>query len=362
MQKKTIEFIQNCLDRWILRNRKNMRNIIKGLAKDSVSAQVVCSSVFMVSVLILVAWNFTLVDALPLDEKPAVEKSERKIEEPKTQSQNAEIQGSQKLVQENYPEENYSKETKDLSSLISPWKQGLILYQDGKYELALIFFERAFVENPLHTDLHFYLGNLYHHKGLYAQAVEAYSRGLELASETEKEALSLNLAQSHQAIGNSETALSLYESIDSDLYPQVYLHRGMLYFEEGKREEVISSWTKYLELQPNSNQKESIQKALIRLNDPNYSLPSEEVVSGARAEEETILSADSLENSESESLSEEDIQTAEEQLISQLREQEQNDIQREIERSAENIQIESEDLTLTDLERKEGETFEEIER
>ena len=54
-----------------------------------------------------------------------------------------------------------------IAKTLSPFDQGKELYKQGKYEVALVFFERAFKENPLNSKLYFYLGNIYNHKKMF---------------------------------------------------------------------------------------------------------------------------------------------------------------------------------------------------
>ncbi len=164
-----------------------------------------------------------------------------------------------------------------LSKVLSNYDQGIILYNKKKYELALVYFERAFKESPMKNDLYFYLGNIYNHKKMFLESIEAYKRGLDIVSGKTKIIYLYNLAKSYQGAKMYKDALKTYRYIGSktDKYPAIYLYMGMIYFNLKNKDETIKAWEIYLVKAPNNLQYESVRKAINILKNKNFIFPVE---------------------------------------------------------------------------------------
>ncbi|HEO64750.1 MAG TPA: tetratricopeptide repeat protein, partial [Spirochaetes bacterium] len=160
---------------------------------------------------------------------------------------------------------------------LSPLKQGMNLYKQGKYELSLVFLEKAFKENPLNYRLYFYLGNVYNHKKMFKKSIEAYKRGIEISPVQQKKEFLYNLARSYQGDKQYKEALGLYSKLEkeSSKYPEIHLYRGMIYYNLQNKSAVIKSWETYLAQAPNGPQYQSIRKAIDIIKDDKFRWPVE---------------------------------------------------------------------------------------
>ncbi len=277
------------------------------------------------------------------------------------------------------------------SKTLSPYDQGIKLYKEGKYEVALVFFERAFKENPLNSKLYFYLGNIYNHKKMFNKSVEAYKRGLELTSEKNKDAFLYNLARSYQGGKQYKEALQTFTEIEkrTDIYTNIYLYKGMIYFNLRNKEEAIKSWEHFLVKAPDNSQYQSVRKAIDLLKDKNFQWPvspseknntkiiyvangqgvtavqkgtNKTQVSEAEREGNKKLVEDKSGKSDKDAISEEEIKKREEQLIEELKKKEEEEANKGVDDSVSQLKVDSEDLKVKDQDKKEGKEYDEIER
>ncbi len=243
---------------------------------------------------------------------------------------------------------------------LSPLKQGMNLYKQGKYELSLVFLEKAFKENPLNYRLYFYLGNVYNHKKMFKKSIEAYKRGIEISPVQQKKEFLYNLARSYQGDKQYKEALGLYSKLEkeSSKYPEIHLYRGMIYYNLQNKSAVIKSWETYLAQAPNGPQYQSIRKAIDIIKDDKFRWPVE-VAKGNREKDKKIVED---EDNADKKPTEEEIKKAKEKLVKELKEKEKAEANKGVDDSVENAKIDSENIEVKGQEKKEGVEYDEIER
>jgi len=272
----------------------------------------------------------------------------------------------------------------------SSYEQGIKLYREGKYEVALVFFEKAFKENPLNSKLYFYLGNIYNHKKDFDKSIEAYKRGLDLASKEDRRSFLYNLARSYQASNRFKEALIVYNKLEkeTDRYPEIYLYQGMVHFNLRNKADVIKSWETYLVKAPENSQYNSVRKAIDYLKDKNFKWPERPVdnkdmrviyltsgtgtvgtagdgsktgvAKAGRDEDKRILEEKGKDKSAKST--DKDTKDAEDKLVKELQQKEEDKANKEIDDSVVNLKVDSEDLKVKDQKKKEGKEFDDIER
>ncbi len=250
------------------------------------------------------------------------------------------------------------------SQNLSPLKNGIKLYKQGKYELSLVYLEKAYKENPMDTKLHFYIGNIYNHKKQFSKSVEFYKRGIELSKGNEKHPFLLNLARTYQSALDYKEALNTYDQLQklTDEYPKTYLYKGMIYYNLKNKEGVVGSWETYLQKDPTSPQYQSIRKALDIIKSENFKW-SKQVSKGARGEDKKIIEDNKDKKEKKAPSSEKEIKEEEDKLVNDLKEKEKQQANKEIENSVSNVKVDSEDIEVKEQpDKKEGKEFDEVER
>lgn len=247
----------------------------------------------------------------------------------------------------------------------TPYDQGVKLYEEGKYELSLVFLERAFDENPLiHEQLYFYLGNIYNHKKNYKKAIESYHRGLEMASDENQDSFKMNLAKSYLDNKQYEKAIELYDELEKTLESKsdVLFYKGMAYFNLEDKDNAVTAWQNYLDNAPQDEpQYDSVKRAIDLLKDPEFKFgKKKEVTKGARDEDKKLTEDDK--EAQDKKMTDEEIKQQEDDLVSKLEEQEEMQAISFIKDSIAAAKIDSEKLCVADQEKKEGRDFDEVER
>jgi len=160
-------------------------------------------------------------------------------------------------------------------------KQGIDLFMDNKPVEAVPFLENALQQNPADTDLYMYLASCYEQLGNYEAALQTYRDALE-NTKTRKADFYYNMGNTLQQLGRYQDALESYgDAIERDRnLARAYLNRANVFVREFDFSRALADYRVYLSLNPNSPQRENIEKMI--------SLLSEKIVAAekARLEEE----------------------------------------------------------------------------
>lgn len=166
--------------------------------------------------------------------------------------------------------------------------RGELLYDDERYQEALLFFKRAIALNPVDVHAHIRIGNALFALGKYQESLEAYERALELdpansAYEVERAKALIALKRDDRALeacaraqqldplnaaaygvqgniylelGLDEGALRCYEqAIERDpKNPRYYSYRGDALRWLGRDEEALEAYDQALKLKPASRE------------------------------------------------------------------------------------------------------------
>jgi len=146
------------------------------------------------------------------------------------------------------------------------FNKGLDSFKWQKSDEASAFFQKAADMDPGRDIYFLYLGITYHQLGKYQDADDTYSRGIELNG-SERDRLLLNR-------GNLRTVISRYDGASSDysrvidgggpLSSSAILNRANMELNQSSLLLAIDDYTRYLEMEPESPQREKIEE-LIKL-------------------------------------------------------------------------------------------------
>lgn len=259
------------------------------------------------------------------------------------------------------------------SKTLSSFDQGMKLYKMGKYEVALVYLERAFKENPLNGQLYFYLGNIYNHKKMFNKSIEAYKRGLELTSNNSKKLpYYYNLARSYHSAKQYKEALKIYNKLQKiELYPTIYLYQGMIHFKLRNKVQTIQAWETYLVKAPRNVQYKSIRRAIDRLKDKNYKWPPSEdkrnfkvvyLTSGSGIINEEMLKGSKSNGKQGAQSDNKTSEKGDSKLLDELQKKEKGNNNKGVDESIRDVKVDSDDINVKDQAKKEGQEFDEIEK
>jgi len=122
-----------------------------------------------------------------------------------------------------------------------------LLQDDGRYEQALAFLQRASMLEPDNPEFAYWEGIGHWANGNQEREQQSYLRGLE--SDPENFALLINLGHSYLGGRNYHEALNTYQAVLARLpaEPAALYNSGLIYRALGMQSEEISSWQSYLQ-------------------------------------------------------------------------------------------------------------------
>jgi len=193
--------------------------------------------------------------------------------------------------------------------------EGEKLFKSNRPAEAALFLEEEINNGTASSAAYNYLGLAYYQTGEYEKSVDAFAKGLKVPA-TNKKILSYNQGNSYYAMGDYENAaksFSLALSADPK-FSRALLNRANSYLMAQKYSETISDYERYLIMEPEDEQRPSIEELLALLK--------QEI---ARQEEEARLAAE-----EAARIAEEEARMAEE-LARQKAEEERLEAERKAE-------------------------------
>ena len=124
-------------------------------------------------------------------------------------------------------------------------------FNEKQYELAVMYYKMALVENPQSVEAQFGLGVAYQMLMQYDQAIEAYLKLLSKNFSRKKVVANLLLALSHKPY---KDALDILLSIDEKIagYSDILSQIGMIYMKTNDDSRAISAFVRAYELSPNN--------------------------------------------------------------------------------------------------------------
>lgn len=147
------------------------------------------------------------------------------------------------------------------------FSKGLEAYRWQRMDEATGYFIKAAEANPHFPDYAFYIALCYHQSGRLADAEEAYSRSLSLGGNPDR--ILLRRGNLRWSMGKIQEALADFTSVVEAGGPSMsaaLLNRANLELREAMYGKVVRDYTEYLKMEPNSAQRDDIEKILALLN------------------------------------------------------------------------------------------------
>lgn len=147
-----------------------------------------------------------------------------------------------------------------------------LYFNDGKFNLAEIFYRKFLEQKPDHFDANYSLGKICYFNGRYDEAAKYLQTAYDLKPEKEILFLMANAAVENR---NAVKGLSMYSNLmkSNPDYGDVYLNAGLVAYKYlSNKELTINFWRTFLQLRPEDVQAPKIRKALEYLQDPNFVL------------------------------------------------------------------------------------------
>lgn len=147
-------------------------------------------------------------------------------------------------------------------------EQGATLLLENQPSQAVTYLEQAVREEPANTKAHLYLALTYEQLGLHTEAISTLTRALDLPG-AKPHVLYFNMGNNYLHQGDPEHALDMYtKAIDTNrTYPNPYLNRANILAETEEYEQAIADYKVYLNLDPDTPQREAIERAIVLLED-----------------------------------------------------------------------------------------------
>jgi len=146
-------------------------------------------------------------------------------------------------------------------------EQAIELFMDNKPAEALPLFENALRQSPGDGELYMYLATCYEQMGNIEASIRTYEQGLKHAGS--KEAFFYyNLGNNYNRLQNYEQSLNMYNQAlrRNNQLGQAYLNRANVFVRQGEYSQAIADYRVYLTLEPDSSQRENIEKMISLLN------------------------------------------------------------------------------------------------
>jgi len=150
---------------------------------------------------------------------------------------------------------------------VSFFKQGQDLLQSNRPEEAAFMLQAAKDEQPGNEKVYLYLAFSYEQMGTYARAVETLKEGLNSATLYRKEYY-LNLGNNYFKLGQYKMAEEMFtQAIKADTrFSEAYLNRANSRMSQEQYESALADYRMYLTLDPDSRQKDNINKIISMLS------------------------------------------------------------------------------------------------
>lgn len=245
-------------------------------------------------------------------------------------------------------------------------------YLNNKFYLAKDLYEKVLNKHPLNFNAEacLILGNIYDHQGQFALAIKLYERGIELSNEPkQKIVLYLNLAQSYRHAKKYVKSLEILQKViqHADKHPEIFLYRGMAYFQLRNKDKTIENWETYLVKVPYGDQSDTIRKAIKWLRKPNFKWPEEIERERQVAQRQRRQQQEQAARRQRERLAELERKRREEQerarkFLEELRKQRERERLRRLQEQRDRVNIRTRQISPRDRGREEGQRYDEIER
>lgn len=167
------------------------------------------------------------------------------------------------------------------------FSEGEKLFKANKPEQAISFFEQAILSETVSPSVYNFLGLSYYQVGKYQQSLDSFIKGTSKDG-TNKRILYYNAGNTAFAMGNYSLAdqyFSIAYAADNN-FSSALLNRANTKMKLDKLQEASDDYTQYLVIEPNSEQRPSIER-MIALIAGELKLREEEKI--AREQEELRL-------------------------------------------------------------------------
>ncbi len=148
------------------------------------------------------------------------------------------------------------------------FEKGAELFQLNKPEEAIPFFEKVIDEDGVNPDAYVFLGVAYYQIGNFEKSLAVCAKGL-AKENTDHKILAYNAGNSAYSLGNYMRADSCYAiamKIDEKFSPAV-LNRANAQLKLDHLEDAKNNYQKYLELEPETDQREKIELLIAKLEE-----------------------------------------------------------------------------------------------
>lgn len=146
-------------------------------------------------------------------------------------------------------------------------EQALNLFMDNKPAEALPLFENALRQSPEEGELYMYLATCYEQMGNIEASIRTYEQGLKHAGSQEA-VFYYNLGNNYNRLENYEQSLKMYNQAvrRNNQLARAYLNRANVLVRQAEYTQAIADYRVYLTLEPDSSQRENIEKMISLLN------------------------------------------------------------------------------------------------
>jgi len=147
-------------------------------------------------------------------------------------------------------------------------EKALDLFMYNKPAEALPLFETALRQSPDDGDLYLYLATCYEQLGDIEASIRTFEQGLSRAGGKKTHFLH-NLGNNYYKLEQYDQALKMYNQAlqANSRLPGPYLNRANIFVRQGDYMEAIADYRVFLNLEPNTEQRENIEKMINLLND-----------------------------------------------------------------------------------------------
>ncbi|MDD7417776.1 MAG: tetratricopeptide repeat protein, partial [Spirochaetales bacterium] len=158
------------------------------------------------------------------------------------------------------------------------FSEGEKLYSENRPLDALIYFQKALEENPKNPSAYNLLGLCYYQLADYEASQQTFVKGCELPSKL-RYILYYNAGNAAFAMGDYENA-EIYYTASIELnpdFPSAVLNRGNTRLKLNVFKGASEDYKRYLELEPDTNQREQIEKLIYEANQAWYEQEREKI-------------------------------------------------------------------------------------
>ena len=130
-------------------------------------------------------------------------------------------------------------------------RRGLEAQQQGDFEQAIQYYDKAINLNPNYAIAYFYRGNAYGNKGELDQAIQDFTKAIDLNPNDAKAYNNRGIAYGTK--DDFDLAIQDFtKAIDLDPnYAKAYFYRGIAYSDKGELDQAIQDYDKAIDLNPN---------------------------------------------------------------------------------------------------------------